>query len=189
LGGKKDIKIDVRIIVATKVNLYNAMKAGKFRDDLFHRLNEFYIDLPPLRERKEDIPVLAEYFLAEANNALSKNIKGFSRRGGEVMEILLSYDWPGNVRELKNLVKRAALLCDSEYILANHLSLNIWSQNNLKLIDSLNLTVSFKDATKEFQRDLIKKALERADGNKIKAAKILQINRKALYRKIRSLDL
>jgi two-component system response regulator AtoC len=189
LGGKKDIKVDVRIIVATKVNLYNAMKAGKFRDDLFHRLNEFYIDLPPLSERKEDIPVLAEYFLEEANNALSKNIKGFSRRGGEAMEILLSYDWPGNVRELKNLVKRAALLCDSEYILANHLSLNIWSQNNLKLTDGLNLTVSFKDATKEFQRDLIKKTLERADGNKTKAAKILQINRKALYRKIRSLDL
>ncbi|MEW6162840.1 MAG: sigma-54 dependent transcriptional regulator [Nitrospirota bacterium] len=190
LGGKKDIKVDVRIIVATKVNLYDAMKARKFRDDLFYRLNEFHIHLPPLRERKEDIPVLAKYFLAEANNTLGKNIKGFSQRDGEAMEILLSYDWPGNVRELKNLVKRAALLCDSEYILTNHLPLNIaWSQNNLKLTDSLNSTVSFKDATKKFQRDLIKKALEKAGSNKIKAAKILQINRKALYRKIRSLGL
>ena len=188
LGGKKDIKVDVRIIVATKINLYDAMKAGKFRDDLFHRLNEFCIDLPPLRERKEDISVLAKYFLEEANNALNKNIKGFSI---EVMKFFLCYDWLGNVRELKNLVKRAVLLCDSEYITSSHLSLNIAhaKENTLKLTDGLNSDVSFEDAAKEFERDLIKKALEKAEGNKIKAAKILRINRKALYRKMKSLGL
>ena len=187
LGGRKDIKIDVRIIVATKTNLSEAMRVGKFRDDLYYRLNEFQIILPPLRERKEDIPVLARYFLEEANNELNKNIKGFS---AEVMKFFLSYNWPGNVRELKNLVKGAVLLSDSDYISPNHLSLNIaGSHNNLKLTDGLNSTISFEDADKEFARNLIKKALEKTAGNKIKAAKILQINRKALYRKMKHLGL
>ena len=187
LGGRKDIKIDVRIIVATKTNLSEAMKIGKFRDDLYYRLNEFYINLPPLRERKEDIPVLAKYFLEEANNELNKNIKGFS---AEVMKFFLSYNWLGNVRELKNLVKRAVLLSDSEYISPHHLSPNVaGSQNNLKITDGLNSAVSFKDAAKEFQRDLIKNALEKVGESRIKAAEILHINRKALYRKMKNLGL
>lgn len=185
LGGKKDINIDVRIIVATKTNLSEAMRVGKFRDDLFHRLNEFHINLPPLRERKEDIPVLAKYFLEEANNELNRNIKGFSN---EVMKFFLSYNWPGNVRELKNLIKRAVLLSDAEQINPIHLSINntAVSQNKVNPINGLS---SFEDASKAFERDLIKNALEKADGNKIKAAKILQINRKALYRKMKSLGL
>ncbi len=185
LGGRKDIKMDVRIIVATNTNLYETAKAGKFRDDLFHRLNEFHINLPPLRERKEDIPVLAKYFLDEANQELNKKIKGFC---GEAMKFFLSYNWPGNVRELKNLIKRAVLLSDSEYISSSHLSLNNIAclENKPDSNDGLN---SFEDASKAFQRDLIKNALEKAEGNKIKAAKILQINRKALYRKMKSLNL
>ncbi len=185
LGGRKDIKMDVRIIVATNTNLYETAKAGKFRDDLFHRLNEFHINLPPLRERKEDIPVLAKYFLDEANQELNKKIKGFS---DEAMKFFLNYNWPGNVRELKNLIKRAVLLSDSEYISSSHLSLNNIAclENKPDSNDGLN---SFEDASKAFQRDLIKNALEKAEGNKIKAAKILQINRKALYRKMKSLNL
>jgi len=184
LGGRKDITIDVRIVVATKTNLCEAMKAGRFRDDLYHRLNEFHIGLPTLQDRKEDIPVLARYFLKEANNDLNRNIKGFSN---EVMKFFLSYNWPGNVRELKNLIKRAVLLSDSEHINPSHLSLNTAVFQN-KPASTVGLN-SFEDASKAFQRDLIKNALEKADGNKIKAAKILQINRKALYRKIKSLDL
>lgn len=187
LGGKKDIKIDIRIVVATNANFSDTVRGGKFRDDLFHRLNEFYILLPPLRERKEDIPILAKYFLDEATNDFHKKIKGFS---GEAMKFLLSYHWPGNVRELKNLVKRAVLLSDSEYISPKHLFLNIVGpQNHLKLTDGLNSTVSFEDAATEFERDLIKKALEKAGENKIKAAKTLQINRRTLYRKMKSLGL
>jgi DNA-binding NtrC family response regulator len=196
LGGRKDIKMDVRIIVATNTNLYETAKAGKFRDDLFHRLNEFHINLPPLRERKEDIAALAKYFLDEANQELNKKIKGFS---GEAMKFFLSYNWPGNVRELKNLIKRAVLLSDSEYISSSHLSLNNIAclENKLDSTDGfpavagsrLQRENSFEDASKAFQRDLIKNALEKADGNKIKAAKILQINRKALYRKMKSLNL
>ncbi len=195
LGGRKDITIDVRIVVATKTNLSEAVRVGKFRDDLFHRLNEFHINLPPLRKRKEDIPVLAKYFLEEANNELNKKLKGFSN---EVMKFFLSYNWPGNVRELKNLIKKAVLLSDSEHINPSHLSLNTAvSQNKPGSTDGfpavagsrLQRESSFEDASKAFQRDLIKNALEKADGNKIKAAKVLQINRKALYRKIKSLGL
>ncbi len=109
LGGKKDINIDVRIIVATNVDLYEAVKSGKFRNDLFHRLNEFHIFIPPLRERKEDIPTLAKHFLNMANKELNRKIKGFS---ADAMKFLHNYSWPGNVRELKNAIRRAVILTD-----------------------------------------------------------------------------
>ncbi|MDP2940530.1 MAG: sigma-54 dependent transcriptional regulator [Candidatus Omnitrophota bacterium] len=197
LGGKKDIRIDVRIIVATKVNLFEAVRAGKFRDDLFHRFNEFHINLPLLRERKEDIPVLAKYFLDEANQELNKKIKRFS---GEAMKFLLSYPWPGNVRELKNLIKKAVLLTDSEYVPLENLSTNMTGSASvadfapeahppLAEKENLESPASFKEKSSEFEKELIKNALEKAGGNKIKAAKILQIHRKALYRKMKSLSL
>lgn len=204
LGGRKDIKMDVRIIVATNTNLYETAKAGKFRDDLFHRLNEFHINLPPLRERKEDIPALAKYFLDEANQELNKKIKGFC---GEAMKFFLNYSWPGNVRELKNLVKKAVLLSDTEEISLEHLSINhsISQQGNglahiAKAIGATSMAAlqntlelqenfSFKDITREFEKGVIKDALAKAGGNKIKAAKILHINRKALYRKMKRLGL
>lgn len=187
LGGRKDIKIDVRFIVATKINLSDAVRLGKFRDDLFYRLNEFHILLPLLRERKEDIPVLAKYFLDEANNELNKKIKGFS---GEAMKFFLSYPWTGNVRELKNVIKKAVLLTDSEYIPPVNLSTNMAVSGNApELREFLDPSVSFKEKTKEFERELIKSALEESGGNKIKAAKILSIHRKALYRKMKSLGL
>ena len=190
LGGRKDIKMDVRIIVAANTNLYETAKAGKFRDDLFHRLNEFHINLPPLRERKEDISALAKYFLDEANQELNKKIKGFC---GETMKFFLNYSWPGNVRELKNLVKKAVLLSDTEEISLEHLSINhsIGATSMAALQNTLELqeNFSFKDITREFEKGVIKDALAKAGGNKIKAAKILHINRKALYRKLKSLGL
>ena len=190
LGGKKDIRVDVRIIVASKINLYDAMKAGKFRDDLFHRLNEFRIDLPPLRERKEDIPVLAKYFLNEANQELNKKIKGFR---GDVMKFFLNYPWPGNVRELRNMVKKAVLLSDSEEIFLEHLSINqsagATSMNAFQNTIGLQENSSLKDITHRFEVGVIKYALAKVGGNKIKAAKVLHINRKALYRKMKTLGI
>ncbi len=190
LGGKKDIKIDVRLVIASKINLAEAVRLGKFRDDLFHRLNEFLIELPRLCERKEDIPVLAKYFLDEANNELNKKIKGFQ---AETMKFLLSYPWPGNVRELKNLIRKAVLLSDSEDISCKHLSINHPTeatsttalQNTLRLQENS----SFKDITQEFEKELIKDALTKAGNNKLKAAKTLGLNKKTFYRKIKSLRL
>ena len=183
LGGKKDISIDVRIIVTSNVNLSEQVRKGKFRDDLYHRLNEFQIDLPLLRERKEDIPILAKYFLEEANSGFNKKVRGFSP---EVMKFFLEFPWPGNVRELKNVTRRAVLLAESDTIEFGNLSLNQTMPAHLKPLDK---GVSFEEMTQEFQKDLIKRALDTTGDNKLKAAKILQINRKALYRKLKSLGL
>ena len=190
LGGKRDIRIDVRIIVASNVNLSEAARAGKFRNDLYHRLNEFQIELPKLTERKEDIPILAKYFLDEADSEFNKKVNGIS---SEAMKFLLNYSWSGNVRELRNIIKRAVLLVESDSI-----ELGNFPPDNLKLYgdrrktdvtQSLDKGVSFEEITKETEKDLIKKALERSGGNKIKAAEILKMNKKTLYRKIKKLGL
>ncbi|MCG2754598.1 MAG: sigma-54 dependent transcriptional regulator [Desulfobacteraceae bacterium] len=190
LGGKRDIRIDVRIIVASNVNLSEAVRAGKFRNDLYHRLNEFQIELPKLTERKEDIPILAKYFLDEADSEFNKKVNGIS---SEAMKFLLNYSWPGNVRELRNIIKRAVLLAESDSI-----ELGNFPPDNLKLYgdrrktdvtQSLDKGVSFEEITKETEKDLIKKALERSGGNKIMAAEILKMNKKTLYRKMKKLGL
>ena len=190
LGGKRDIRIDVRIIVASNVNLSEAVRAGKFRNDLYHRLNEFQIELPLLTERKEDIPILAKYFLDEADSEFNKKVNGIS---SEAMKFLLNYSWQGNVRELRNIIKRAVLLAESDSI-----ELGNFPPDNLKLYgdrrktdvtQSLDKGVSFEEITKETEKDLIKRALERSGGNKIKAAEILKMNKKTLYRKMKKLGL
>jgi len=189
LGGKKDINIDVRIIVATNVDLYEAVKSGKFRNDLFHRLNEFHIFIPPLRERKEDIPTLAKHFLNMANKELNRKIKGFS---ADTMKFLHNYSWPGNVRELKNAIRRAVILTDynvSEYINLSSLSADMKQQEEIEMIKTFEEGFSFGEIIKNLERNLIQKALEKADNNKTQAAKILKIQRKALYRKMEKLGL
>ena len=188
LGGKKDISIDVRIIVASNANLSEQVRKGRFRDDLFHRLNEFLIELPKLCERKEDIPILAKYFLEEANSEFNKEARGFSP---EAMKFFLNYAWPGNVRELKNVTRRAVLLAESDTIEFGNLSLNqtMPTSEAINPMKPLDKGVSFEEITQEFEKDLIKKALEEVGGNKLKAAKTLKIDRKTLYRKMKSLNL
>ncbi|MFZ2356798.1 MAG: sigma-54 dependent transcriptional regulator, partial [Candidatus Omnitrophota bacterium] len=180
LGGKKDISVDVRIIVATNINLSEAVKIGRFRDDLFHRLNEFHIDLPSLRERKEDLPILTKYFLHEANRDLNRKVEGFS---GEAMRFLLNYHWPGNVRELKNVIKRAVLLADSKDIALACLSLNNGNQTTQPHLQ-LDSKEGIREIKNRIEEKMIKEALAKAGGNKTKAAKILKIDRMTLYSKI-----
>jgi len=187
LGGKKEKKIDVRIIVASNIDLNEAVKNGKFRNDLFHRLNEFHILHPPLRERKEDIPILINYFLKESNYELKKKIKGFVPK---FMEILFNYHWPGNIRELKNFVKKAVLLTDNDYISQASLPPDIIKlQEEINSGQPLIKEGSFEEMTWKFERDLIQNALTKAGNNKTKAAKILKMYRKALYRKMKRLGL
>ena len=208
LGGKKDISVDVRIIVATNINLSEAVKIGRFRDDLFHRLNEFHIDLPSLRERKEDLPVLTKYFLHEANRDLNRKVEGFS---GEVMRFFLNYHWPGNVRELKNVIKRAVLLTDSKDITPACLTLNNGhhtTQPHLQPDDSaswvglseaqplpsgLNEGASLREAKEksagQIEEKMIKEAMVKAGGNKTKAARMLKIDRTTLYSKIKEFQI
>ena len=187
LGGKKLIDVDVRIIAASNIKLFDAVQNKNFRSDLYYRLNEFHINLPLLKDRKDDIPILAKYFLDQANRELSKNVKGFTPEGARR---LLNYGWPGNVRELKNIIKRAVLLCESNNITPVELGLDSITFDTSSLTQSQNeASGSLEDATKQVEKELIIKALEQTGGNKIKAAKLLKMNRKTLYRKIKNLGI
>ncbi|RPI16711.1 MAG: sigma-54-dependent Fis family transcriptional regulator [Ignavibacteriae bacterium] len=187
LGGKKDHNVDVRIIAATNMRLTDAVKEGKFRSDLYYRLNEFHLNLPLLKDRKEDIPLFVKYFTQDANSELNKNVKNFSAKA---MKAILNYSWPGNVRELRNVIRRAILMSQSE--LVDYVPL---PEENLDLNDDVNAgeilkeKSSLENYTKQFERDLIMKALQEAGGNKTKAAKILNMNERTFYRKIKSLGL
>ncbi|MBA4418311.1 MAG: DNA-binding response regulator [Syntrophus sp. (in: bacteria)] len=199
LGGKKDIKVDVRIIAASNVDLPDVLKAGRFRNDLFYRLNEFPITVPPLRERKEDIPHLANRFLEEARKEFNKDKKVFSP---EAMKALLDYHWPGNVRELKNSVRRAALLAELEKIAPSHLFLDNISESHSdldNLSEQLDILAELKKgsslheiAGKEIdniEQNIIRQALSLTGGNKSKAAKMLGIDRMTLYTRLSKYEL
>jgi two-component system response regulator HydG len=208
VGGTRDIPIDVRIIIASNEKLWDAAQKGKFREDLYHRFNEFTIEVPPLRKRKEDIMIFARFFLAKANESLGKNIKGFSP---EVEEIFKNYIWHGNLRELKNVVKRAALLTDGDYIEDRSLPFEITNFNKLQFEGETERPAevvakapveqpqsepvfpkpfggdgnSLKEASIDLEYELILKTLKEVNFNKSKAARLLNIDRKTLYNKIK----
>ncbi len=185
IGGKKSIRVDVRIIATTNIDILDAVNQSKFREDLFHRLNQFKILLPTLQERKDDIPILAKIFLDEANKELKKDIKDFS---SEALKLLLNYYWSGNIRELKNTIYRAVLLAESDYIVPENLIMD-YSDENCKIHLQNTKNISFDKIVKNVERDLISKAIEQANGNKIKAAKMLNMNVRTLYRKMDELNL
>lgn len=184
LGDKKEIGVDIRIVVASNINLDELMPKGLFREDLYHRLNEFTINLPSLKERKEDILILVEHFLKQANCELSKKIKGVAHNA---MEILSEYSWPGNVRELKNTIKRAVLLTEGDIILPEHIKL---TDNALSHKISLNPPllkgeISLKQMLNAIERELLIKALMQTNYHKSKASKLLGIDRSVLSDKIK----
>ncbi|MDR2011374.1 MAG: sigma-54 dependent transcriptional regulator [Bacteroidales bacterium] len=171
VGSATDIKVDVRIIVATNENLETAISEGKFREDLYHRLNEFFITIPPLRQRIDDLPVFAQYFLNLANQELEKDIKRFSE---DAMEALMKHNWTGNLRELRNVVRRATLFSQTDEILLEHLP--SFSPHSVLTED-----LSLKSVN---EKERIEIALKKANGNKTKAAGFLKIDRKTLYNKM-----
>jgi two-component system response regulator HydG len=196
IGGTKEIELDVRIIVATNENLHDAIKSGRFREDLFHRFNEFSIYMPPLRERGKDIIQLAEYFLKMANQELGRNVLRFSP---EVTDNLLNYKWQGNVRELKNVIRRAALLTEGEEVQVKALPLEISNYfkaatENVPAPEAVLLTPreprhDLKNAAMEAEYETILKVLREVNFNKTKAAEILKIDRKTLYNKMKANNL
>lgn len=205
VGGTRDIELDIRIIIASNENLQEAARKGNFREDLYHRFNEFTIEVPPLRDRKDDIMLFAHHFLKLANQNLGKNIRGFA---GEIESIFREYHWPGNLRELKNVVKRAALLTDGDYIETRSLPFEINNfQRLLKKDSEINVTESthpaesktpiipmqsertseiqsLKMASIDHEYELIVKTLRENNFNKSRAARVLNIDRKTLYNKI-----
>jgi len=178
VGSNTEIEVDVRIISATNEDLVKAVEKGTFREDLYHRLNEFSIHIPSLHERKEDLFLFTEFFLAEANKSLNKNVLGFSK---EVSLAFKKYAWPGNLRELKNVIKRSVLLTQGDYI-----PLDVIPREVLVTASSTNDKDFNKDSN---EKQLILNALKEADQNKSKAARLLNITRKTLYNKIDQYDL
>lgn len=193
IGSTKEIDLDVRIIIATNESLQEGIQKGKFREDLYHRFNEFSIYMPPLRERGSDIMMLAEHFLKIANQELDRKVTSFSP---EVVECFMNYRWQGNIRELKNVVRRATLLSEGNEITMKTLPLEI---SNFKVVayEAANATVSdnkepkhdLKNAALGAEHETILKVLREVNFNKTKAAEILNIDRKTLYNKMKAINL
>ena len=176
VGGEKTIDVDVRLVAATNRNLEKEVEEGRFRQDLFYRLNVLRIQMPSLRDRKDDIPLLMHEFLKKFNIKNQKNIKGFDNRAKSAM---LKYDWPGNIRELENCVESAVVMCNGEEIKIDDLPLSIQNKSSDKMIE-IPLGMPIEEA----EKILIQENLAACNGNKSKAAQILGIGRKTLLRKI-----
>lgn len=176
VGSDKEIAFDVRIISATNENLTKAVAEGNFREDLYHRLNEFSLRASSLRERREDIPVFANHFLAAANEELGKEVIGFE---DDVMNVFKNYSWPGNLREMRNVVKRATLLCQSAFIALEHIPVELSATTEVASTDDLALK------REKHEVELIREALVKCNNNKSEAARLLKIDRKTLYNKMK----
>ncbi len=186
LGGKKDIPVDTRVIAAANKDLAACIREGSFREDLYHRLNQFTLRVPALTERREDIPMLAAFFLREAEKLVNRKVDSIS---DSALAALSAYSWPGNVRELKNVVIRAALLSGGE-IQPEHLALGGPVPDRVPgasapTVENFDLKKNIKAARAQTERRLIAAALTETGGNKLKAAKLLSIDRKALYTKMK----
>jgi len=186
VGGVKTIKIDVRIISATNIDLKKAIKEGMFREDLYYRLNVVPIEIPPLRERKEDIPLLVRYFLEIFNREFGKRIKEISL---EAMKFLMNYRWPGNVRELRNVIERLVALTKGEVISHERLPLDILLTVKAGKGNTGEKGILLKEAREQFERQFIFGVLEKVNWNQTEAAKILGIHRNTLIMKIQNLGI
>lgn len=199
IGSTKEIMLDVRLIVASNENLWEAVQKGKFREDLYHRFNEFSIVIPPLKSRGNDIFIFSDHFLKEASRELGKPIKGISP---EVMDHFARYSWPGNIRELKNVIRRAALLTEpGSEIELKSLPLEISEENGMihplpsweiipiPFMEENSLPRNnLKNAALEAEYETILQVLRQVNFNKTKAAKILNIDRKTLYNKMKAIN-
>ena len=176
VGGTQPITVDVRLVAATNRNLEEEVKAGRFREDLFYRLNVVRIPMPPLRERKDDIPLLLHAFLREFNIENQKNITGFDNRAKSA---ILKYSWPGNIRELKNCVESAVVMCNGDEIKIEDLPASVREKGEEKAI-----TIPIGMSLEEAEMVIIQENLAACNGNKTKCAEVLGIGRKTLHRKL-----
>ncbi|GMV41233.1 MAG: sigma-54-dependent Fis family transcriptional regulator [Myxococcales bacterium] len=178
LGGTQPVKVDVRIVAATNKNLAEEVKRGRFREDLFYRLNVIAINLPPLRERRDDIPLLATHFLRIFCDKNRKEIRGFQR---DALEALAGWDWPGNVRELENTIERAVVLCRGDTVRREDLPEHIAESDNAPLP---HITVALGTPLEDVEKQLIRETLRMTNGDKRLAAQLLGIATRTIYRKI-----
>jgi len=182
LGGTRTLRSNVRLIAATNKDIEKAIATKSFRDDLYYRLNVFAIFIPPLRERKPDLLLLADHFLEKASLANGKHIKRIST---PAIDMLMSYHWPGNVRELENAIERAVVVCDGQVVHAHHLPPTLQTAASSGTVMSLSL----KDAIDAYEKDLIQDALKTARGNRAKAARLLSTTGRIMNYKVRQLGI
>lgn len=182
VGGGKTRKIDIRLIAATAKNLKEEVAKGLFRDDLFFRLNVVHLDIPPLRDRKDDIPILCNHFLQKLSTKVDHSIQTIAPA---TLSLLMQYNWPGNVRELENVIEHAIIFADKNILLPENLPENFGSQNKGRRLDDLFQGFSLKTAQKSMEKSLISRALESTGGNKSSAAKLLEISYPSLLNKIK----
>ena len=180
VGDTKTVKVDVRVIAATNQNLEDLIAEGKFRNDLYYRLNIISIEVPPLREKRVDIPLLVEDFIKKHSKHISKKIEGIS---DEALSILIDYNWPGNIRELENVIERAIILTKGPIITPEDFPESL-SNVKRRVQSFANDNLKLKDALKSPEKGLITKALESVSWNRNEAARILGINRTTLYKKM-----
>lgn len=186
LGGNKQITVDIRIIAATNVDLKEAIAGKRFREDLFYRLSVFPIRVPPLRERREDIPKLAEYFVAKYCAEMNKPVRKISQDSLKLMD---RYEWPGNVRELENTIERAVILCEGRYLNPEHMAIRIPSEQEVRLREGAGLKEVGYHAQRTAERAAILRVLKQTRGNKRKTAEILQIDYTTLFEKLKRYDI
>ena len=187
LGGTETIEVDVRVIAATSKPLEKALQDGSFREDLFYRLNVVSVSLPPLRERNEDIPELAGYFLDKFCEREGKAVKELN---AEVLKILIEYDWPGNIRELENLIERVVVLEEEQVILPQHISERIRKgEAEEPVVGPPSLKGALEETTAKMEREMIVNALAQTKGNRTKAAQLLGISRRTLQKKIKEYEI
>ena len=182
VGSTKTVKVDIRIITATNRNLEEEVKTGRFREDLFYRLNVVPIPLPPLRERKEDIPLLVEHFLKVYNEKNGRNLQGFHPRA---LDALMRYAWPGNIRELENVVERSVILSRDDYVPFSELPLPIREATGDSDVKEIREGLRPGMTIREMEKELIVKTLEDNDGNRTRTARVLGITRRTLQHKLK----
>jgi two-component system response regulator AtoC len=182
VGDSRDTKVDVRIIAATHRDLQTETKAGRFREDLYYRLNVLPIHVPPLRDRRDDIPLLIEHFITRNNARLGTNIRGLDN---ECRRLLYEYSWPGNVRELENTIERAMVLAEGEQLVATDLAERIREARDPVQLQLQSGELSVKKTMRIIEEILIRRALQKTKGNRTRAAEILEISHRALLYKIK----
>lgn len=183
VGESKSIQVNVRIIAATVKDLAREVNEGRFRDDLFYRLNVLHLSIPPLRERKEDIPLLVQHFINKHNQNLNKHVKEVDSKA---LELLMNYKWSGNVREVENTIERAVVLTDGDRIELENLPFEIQNfQNEVPMVPMAEDEYSIKKASKMLEMGLIRKALKKTKGNHTHSARLLEISHRALLYKIK----
>jgi len=180
VGSTQTIKVDTRVIVATNKNLEKEIQEGRFREDLYYRLNVVTVDVPPLRQRREDIPLLADFFLKQYAEKNRRPIEGFTPRA---TDLLMRHDWPGNVRELENIIERAVIMARGEMITPMEFPIDLQNLDEDLKASRIDLTPG--RSLKEVEKVVILRTLEEVEGNRTHAARILGISRRTLQLKLK----